>query len=109
MKREFQVGDRVAVYTGAFLKGAPAAERLVGTVKTAAAYIQVRFDDPEVEEQMGPHPLHPKQCRLLKTRERVRVWLHRSRDWNHPGFGTRTTPPPQGEAYDWVEFVEVRK
>lgn len=96
--KKFSVGDRVAVYNH---RG-----RILGRIDS----ITNGFLDVSAGSGHAFSP-HPKQCRLLKKKERRRIWVspeyfgsgpyfHRSGD----GLPVRTS-----EDKAWIEFVEVKK
>lgn len=106
----FKVGDRVAVY-GATQTGYSGVvfERKTGTIKeiepARGAWFNVLLDGAK-----QTYTFHPKQCRLVKKKERRRMWISEMHLEHHLKVGDPTY------AYSYpdlvtepVEFVEVRK
>lgn len=89
MKRPFEVGDKIAVYT-------PWA-RIPATIE------RLGLDGTIVIENDVCY--HPKQCRRLinKKSTRRRIWIHK-RDLLLLEFS-----PVKGNENDFLEFLEVKK
>lgn len=102
MKKEFKVGDRVAVYKSA--------ERYVGKV-TKVLNKEFYRDGLQVE-----YPQHGglmldifdvKQCRRLKNKKRRKVWIAQSAlEHESPVYAFQTKINGNIE---FIEFIEVRK
>ncbi len=106
--RPFQVGDRVAVYgityrdkNGVWL----GVERVTGTIKQYGEQWMI-FES----EKYKDIAVHPKQCRLLKKKERRRVWMH-GLEWLAHAKGIKSlevfTSPEH--VVNPIEFIEVKK
>lgn len=114
---KFKIGDRVAVY------GAPCAseivwaedayKRWVGVITTMYHpndnLIGVRVDGKGIFMAFSGW-VHPKQCRLLKKKERRRVLVGWHVNCGSPVRVQKSLiggAPITGE--EWVEFIEVKK
>lgn len=110
MKRPFVIGDRVAVYSQGELIGPGYArgqkhKATIKEIKDTESLI-LRFDRAEAD---SPCFWHPKQCRLLKKKERRRIWVS---EFDLVGIiGSRRAyyDPPITPDVKWIEFVEVKK
>jgi hypothetical protein len=98
---KFKVGDRVAVYghsEGGALNG------FYGTVAkdSGNGWINVEWDCDDWLNKV--ERVHEKQCRRLKKRERMRIWVPIDADGKLLGERHfRECLPP------FIEFVEVRR
>lgn len=79
---KFEVGQRVRVYGPGLIKGiqryaTPGFTVWVGVV-VESDFVQGKQEQVCVKFSTGytEYWLHPKQCRLLKKRERRRVWIN---------------------------------
>lgn len=105
-------GNRVAIYSAS-------TPRMTGRIHQwlGEDCLGVTFDKPYLSRQgdmVKTLIVHPKQCRLLKKKERRRVWvqykLHDGDPWAADVFDNLIVAEESGICkHDLVEFVEVRK
>lgn len=99
-KHKFKVGDKVVVYDSRRLIGKVTSRveqnGMPGTLFVEGTYINGQ------PFQLTPHH---KQCRLLKKKERRRVWIY----WDDINTGRPHTLLSDTNIPNYVEFVEVKK
>lgn len=99
---KFKVGDRVAVYFNG--------TRLTGSVvgynneEDSLAVLKSTATDYDTVSA------HPKQCRLLKKKERRRIWIHRDAYFKAQAISREMIGFSREMLHDTdIEFIEVKK
>lgn len=108
---KFKVGDRVAVYGPRITMNATAfgscQDVVYGAITADGKFPTIKSDLDDCE-----YYFHPKQCRLLKRKERKRVWV--DPDYlipNQPYFykPEKGMPVRTTKGNSWIEFIEVKR
>lgn len=108
----FKVRDRVSVYGWVQMFNLPYKPR--GGGNATVVYIcndneiHVQFDNANNGETGGDkdrYMAHPKQCRLLKKKERRRFWIYQTIDNIYWVYTVQKILP----GYKEIEVVEVRR